>query len=192
MLIKSAPLTDLLRILSLRFIEDRCAMTANSLTFTTLLSLVPIVTVALTVVAAFPAFKSLIGNLQSFVMANMVPESVNVITAYTEQFSENAARLTAAGIIFLGVTSLLLMLTIDRAFNNIWRVSRPRPLLQRILVYWTVLTIGPLFIGASLSLTTYLVTLSFDLVNVGRGRGLLLLKFVPLLLTSAAFARSSR
>lgn len=188
MVIKSAPLTDLLRILGLRFIEDRCAVTASSLTFTTLLSLVPIVTVALTVAAAFPVFRSLIGSLQNFIVNHMVPESVSVITAYTEQFSESAARLTAAGIIFLGVTALLLMLTIDRAFNGIWRVSRPRPLLQRILVYWTVLTIGPLFIGASLSLTTYLVTLSFDLVNMGRGRGLLLLKFVPLLLTSAAFA----
>jgi membrane protein len=86
----------------------------------------------LTVVSAFPVFKSLIGHLQSFVMQNMLPQSVGAVTTYTERFFENAARLTAVGIVFLGVTALLLMLTIDSAFNHIWRVSRP--LLQRVLV----------------------------------------------------------
>ncbi len=132
MVIKSAPLTDLLRIFSRRFVEDRCDMTASSLTFTALLALVPIITIALTVASAFPVFDSLIGHLRSFVMNNMLPESVNAISTYTEKFSENTAQLTAVGIAFLGVTALLLMLTIDHAFNNIWRVSRPRPLLQRV------------------------------------------------------------
>jgi|SRR5450759_2154630 membrane protein len=132
MVIKDAPLTDLLRIFNRRFIEDRCDQIASSLTFTTLLALVPIVTIALTVVSAFPVFKSLIGHLQSFVMQNMFPQSVGAVTTYTERFFENAARLTAVGIVFLGVTALLLMLTIDSAFNHIWRVSRP--LLQRVLV----------------------------------------------------------
>ncbi len=127
MVIKSAPLTDLLRIFSRRFVEDRCDMTASSLTFTALLALVPIITIALTVASAFPVFDSLIGHLRSFVMNNMLPESVNAISTYTEKFSENTAQLTAVGIAFLGVTALLLMLTIDHAFNNIWRVSRPVP-----------------------------------------------------------------
>jgi len=188
MVIKDAPLTDLVRILGRRFSEDHCAQIASSLTFTTLLALVPIITLALTVVAAFPVFGSLTGHLQSFVLNNLVPESVATITSYTEQFSANATRLTAVGIVILGITALLLMFTIDRAFNNIWRVSRPRPLLQRVLVYWTVLTIGPLFIGASLSLTSYLITLSLGLIDNPPGVGLLMLKFVSLLLTSVAFA----
>ena len=185
---KSAPLTDLLRLLSVRFIEDRCAQVASSLTFTTLLSIVPIITVALTVVSAFPVFKSLTGQLQGFIVNSLVPDSVTMITSYTEQFSMNATRLTAVGIVILGVTALLLMFTIERAFNNIWRVSRPRSLLQRILVYWMVLTVGPLFIGASLSLTSYLVTLSLGLIDHPPGAGLLMLKFTSLLLTSSALA----
>jgi membrane protein len=81
------------------------------------------------------------------------------------------------------------MLTIDSAFNQIWRVSRPRPLLQRVLVYWTVLTIGPLFIGASLSLTSYLITLSLGLVEEVSGVvRFALLRFMPIVLTSSAFA----
>ncbi len=188
MAIKDAPLTDLLRILSERFIEDRCIQIASSLTFTTLLALVPIVTVALTVVSAFPVFESLLGHVQSFVMNNMLPKSVDAISFYAEQFSQNATRLTTVGILFLAVTALMLMFTIERAFNDIWRVPWRRQLLQRILVYWTVLTIGPLFIGASLSVTSYVITLSLGLVDEAPGVELLMLKVIPLLLTSVAFA----
>ena len=166
---KDAPLTDLARILSERFIEDRCTQIASSLTFTTLLALVPIVTVALTVVSAFPVFGSLVGHVQGYVMENMLPKSVDAISFYAGQFSQNAARLTMAGVIFIGVTALLLMFTIERAFNDIWRVPWRRQLLQRILVYWTVLTIGPLFIGASLSVTSYVISLSLGLVDAAPG-----------------------
>jgi membrane protein len=188
MVIKSAPLTDLVRIFGQRFVEDRCVQIASSLTFTTLLALVPIITVALTVVSAFPVFESFIGHLQHFLVNNIVPESVSAITTYAAQFSENTTQLTAVGVGFVAVTALMLMITIDGAFNAIWRVSRPRSLLQRILVYWAVLTIGPIFVGASLSLTSYLVRLSLGLIDNPPGAGLLLLRFVSLLLTSVALA----
>ena len=155
----------LLNIVGGRFIEDRCIQIASSLTYTTLLALVPILTVTLTVISAFPVFKTWSDHLHSFVMENMVPESVQTIAGYTEQFSENAARLTTVGVVLLGITALVLMFTVDRAFNNIWRVSRPRPLMQRMLVFWTVLTVGPLFVGASVSLTSYLVRQSLGLIN---------------------------
>jgi len=186
MVIKSAPLTDLVRIFWQRFIEDRCVQIASSLTFTTLLALVPIITVVLTIVSAFPVFESLIENLQRFLIHNIMPESVSAITTYAAEFSDNATQLTAVGIAFVAVTALMLMITIDRAFNSIWRVSRPRSLLQRILVYWTVLTIGPLFVGASLSLTSYLIRLSLGLIDNPPGVGLLMLRFVSLALTSIA------
>lgn len=185
---QDAPLTALARIFGRRFSEDRCDQTASSLTFTALLAVVPIATVALTLVSAFPGFESLTEQLRGFVVANLLPQSADLITKYAEQFSENAAHLTAVGLAFLGVTALLLMLEIDAAFNRIWRVSRPRPLLQRILVYWTVLTIGPLLVGASLSVTSYLVTLSMGVVDEVPGMGYALLRFVPLVLTSTAFA----
>ncbi len=188
MVIKSAPLTDLVRLIGRRFVEDRCIQVASSLTFTTLLGIVPIITVALTMVSAFPVFESLIRHLQRFLLTNIVPESVSSITKYAAQFSENATQLTAVGIAFVAVTALMLMITIDTAFNDIWRTSRPRSLLHRILVYWMVLTVGPLFVGASLSVTSYLITLSLGLIDNPPGVGLLLLRFASLILTSVALA----
>src|SRR3954471_11250947 len=184
MKIKSAPLTDLVRILGLRFQEDRLVQVASSLTFTTLLALVPIITVALTVVSAFPVFESMMQHLQRFLMNNIVPESLSSLTAYAAQFSENATQLTAVGVAFVVVTALMLMITIDTAFNDIWRTSRPRRLLQRVLVYWMVLTIGPLFVGASLSLTSYVIKLSLGLIDNPPGLGILMMRFVSLFLTS--------
>jgi membrane protein len=162
--------------------------TASSLTFTSLLALVPIITVALTVVSAFPVFESLIRHLQRFLMNNIVPESVSSITAYAAQFSENATQLTAVGIAFVGLTALMLMVTIDTAFNRIWRASRPRNLLQRILVYWMVLTVGPLFVGASLSLTSYMIRLSLGVIDNPPGLGILMFRFTSLALTAVALA----
>jgi len=171
-----------------RFKEERCFQLCGSLTFTTLLALVPLITIMLTVVTAFPVFNDIVATLRSFVTINMVPEaSSNLISIYMQQFSDNAARLTALGIVLLAVTSIMLMLTIDRAFNTIWRVKRPRPLIQRVLIYWSVLTIGPLLVGGSLSLTSWLVTQSMGLGKQAPELTIAVLKLVPLMLTSVAF-----
>ena len=171
-----------------RFKEERCFQLCGSLTFTTLLALVPLITIMLTVMTAFPVFDDIVETLRSFVTANLVPEaSSNLITVYMQQFAENAARLTALGIVLLGVTSIMLMLTIDRAFNTIWRVKRPRPLIQRVLIYWSVLTIGPLLVGGSLSLTSWLLTQSMGLGKQAPELTIAVLRLVPLMLTSVAF-----
>jgi len=171
-----------------RFKEERCFQLCGSLTFTTLLALVPLITIMLTVVTAFPVFNDIVATLRTFVTINLVPEaSSNLISIYMQQFSDNAARLTALGIVLLAVTSIMLMLTIDRAFNTIWRVKRPRPLIQRVLIYWSVLTIGPLLVGGSLSLTSWLVTQSMGLGKQAPELTIAVLKLVPLMLTSVAF-----
>ena len=171
-----------------RFKEERCFQLCGSLTFTTLLALVPLITIMLTVVTAFPVFNDIVATLRSFATSNLVPEaSSNLISIYMQQFSDNAARLTALGIVLLAVTSIMLMLTIDRAFNTIWRVKRPRPLIQRVLIYWSVLTIGPLLVGGSLSLTSWLVTQSMGLGKQAPELTIAVLKLVPLMLTSIAF-----
>lgn len=161
---------------------------ASSLTFTTLLAIVPVVAIAITVVAAFPVFSSLIASVQHFVVANLVPSSVDAITGYAARFSRNAAGLKAVGIFFLGVTGLLLIITIEGAFNDIWRVTWQRRLWRRIFISWGALMLGPLMIGASLSLTSYLISLSMHLVDHVAGLHLLLLKAVPPVLTAAALA----
>jgi membrane protein len=181
---------EFVRSVAHRFREDRCAQVAGSLTFTTLLALVPLMTVALTVVTAFPAFASLSEALREFVVANFVPDAAaHVITIYLPQFSQNAARLTGFGVAFLAVTAIMLAFTIDRAFNTIWRVKRPRSLAARVLIYWAVLTIGPILIGGSLALSSWLLEL---LVSLGLARefseyGAMLIKIVPLALSSLAF-----
>jgi membrane protein len=174
------------RIVMRRFVEDRCMQIASSLTFTSLLSIVPFVTIALTMIAAFPVFGELTGALQTFILHNMVPASADVIANYTEQFSAQAAKLTAVGIGFLVVTALMTLLTIDRAFNDIWRVKRPRPVVQRVFVYWTLITMGPVLIGASLSLTSWLVGQAVGLVHGLPGAGVAVLTVVPILLTGVA------
>jgi len=181
-------LVDLARIVTRRFYEDRCMQIASSLTFTSLLSIVPIVTVALTIVAAFPVFGEMTAAIQAFVLENMVPASADAVVAYTEQFSRNAAKLTAVGIGFLAVTSIMLLMTIDRAFNDIWRVRRPRSIVQRVFVYWTLITVGPVLIGSSLSLTSWLVGQAVGYVRGLPYAGMVMLSVVPVLLTSIAFA----
>ena len=182
---------EFLALVVRRFREDRCVQVAGSLTFTTLLALVPLVTVALTVVTAFPAFASLSQALRQFIVANFVPEAASrVITVYLPQFSDNAARLTGFGVAFLAVTAIMLAFTIDRAFNTIWRVKRPRPLAARVLIYWAVLTIGPILIGGGLALSSWLLRM---LVSLGLWRPLwestaFVLGFVPIALSALAFA----
>jgi membrane protein len=144
-----------------RFREDRLGQTAGSLTFTTVISLVPLLTVALALFTAFPMFAQFQGALERYLFDSLVPPTVaRNATAMLTQFAQKASRLGAAGLIVLLVSAIALMLTIDRALNAIWRVQRPRPLPQRVLVYWAAATLGPLLLGVSLSASAYLFAAS--------------------------------
>jgi len=168
--------------------EDGLVKVASSLTFTTLLSLVPLVTIAMASIASFPAFSPLATQFKIFLLTNMVPEVAGkVITVYMEQFADAAARLTGFGIAFLAVTAMMLMLTIDNALNAIWRVRRGRALVQRLLIYWAVLTIGPALIGASISISSWLVSASMGMTREMPALGSALLRTGSLLLSILAF-----
>ncbi len=160
------PWFDTVRTLRLRFRDDHLALTASSLTFTTLISLVPLVTVMLALFSAFPMFSKFQTALQQYFLQSLVPDNIAkpVLLALT-QFAGKANKLGSVGLIVLGLTALALMFTIDRTLNGIWRVPKPRPLAQRVLVYWAALTLGPLVLGASLSLTSYAVSASRGLVS---------------------------
>jgi len=146
------PWLETLYTLRQRFREDRLGLTASSLTFTTLISLVPLVTVMLAVFTAFPMFSSFQDALQKYFLQSLVPDSIAkpVLGALT-QFASKANRLGTFGLVVLVFTALALMLTIDRTLNAIWRVPKPRPIAQRVLVYWAAVTLGPLLLGVSLS-----------------------------------------
>lgn len=180
---------NFMRFIVMRFNQDRCIQIAASLTFTTLLSLVPLITIALTLFSAFPVFEDFSVQIKIYLLNNLMPEMAGkIITEYMQQFVDSAARLTAVGIGFLAVTAIMMMLTIDQAFNTIWRVARPRPLLKRLVVYWAVLTLAPLLIGASLSLTSWLVGLSMGYAKHIPIFGVNVLKVLPVLFTMLAFA----
>jgi membrane protein len=177
-----------LRFVAVRLRDDRCMEMAASLTFTTLLSLVPLITIMLTVFAAFPVFSDMSSAIKSYVLSNMLPETGGrMITRYVEQFAQSASRLTAVGIVFLGIAAMMMMMTIDNAFHRIYRVSRQRKLVQRILVYWAVITLAPLLVGASLSLTSWLTSVSAGYAQHVPFGGISILKVFPLILTAAAF-----
>ena len=168
--------------------EDQIAQVAGSLTYTTLLSLVPFVTIALGLFTAFPIFDQLREALEEFLLESFLPEEAsNVVMTHVTEFSSKAAGLTAAGVFALGVTAVLLMQTIDRAFNAIWRVPRPRALAQRILVYWAAVSLGPLLIGSGLVITSYLVSASLGWLPGGAMLTHAVLALLPVAMTATAF-----
>jgi membrane protein len=183
------PWLDTLRTLRQRFREDRLSLTASSLTFTTLISLVPLVTVTLAVFSAFPMFATFQEALQKYFLQSLVPDTIarQVTTALT-QFAAKANRLGTLGLVFLFFAALALMLTIDRTLNAIWRVRTPRPIAQRVLVYWAAATLGPLVLGVSLSLTSYVISASRGIVAELPGGVSLLLNVLEFLLLAAGMA----
>jgi len=170
--LKTWPWVDTLRTLRIRFREDRLGLTASSLTFTTLVSLVPLVTVMLAVFSAFPIFSAFQEALQRYFLQTLVPDNIarQVLTTVT-QFAAKAKGVGSAGVMLLFAAALALMLTIDRTLNSIWRVRQPRPIAQRVLVYWAAATLGPLVLGISLSLTSYAISASQGFVNATARRG---------------------
>jgi membrane protein len=183
------PWLDTAKTLRERFREDRLGLTASSLTFTTLIALVPLVTVMLAVFSAFPMFASFQTALEKYFLQALVPDGIArpVLSALT-QFAAKAARLGGVGLGLLVMTALALMLTIDRAMNAIWRVRRPRPIAQRVLVYWGGLTLGPLLLGISLSMTSWVLTASQGIVGALPGGVAMLLNVVEFALLALGMA----
>jgi membrane protein len=175
------------RAVARRFYEERGLQTAGSLTYTTLLSLVPLFTVALAVSTAFPVFDETIGALQLFLLENFLPDArgIDTIADQITSFTRNAGRLTAIGLAVFIVTAVMLMMTIDISLNRLFRVQRQRPLLQQVLMYWAVLTLGPVLIGGSLSMTSLAVGASFGGLKLGHVADVVL-GVLPFVFTCAA------
>ncbi len=187
--LRTWPWWDTVRTLRLRFREDRLGLTASSLTFTTLIGLVPLATVTLALFSAFPMFARFQGALQQYLVQSLVPNNIAkpVLDALT-QFAGKASRLGSVGLIVLVLTALALVFTIDRTLNGIWRVAKPRPLAQRVLVYWAAITLGPLVLGASLTLTSYAISAGRGLVDELPGGLAFLLGLIEFVLLSAGMS----
>lgn len=164
------PWLDTLRTLRARFREDRLGLTASSLTFTTLIAIVPLVTVMFAVFSALPLFAGFRSALEAYFLQALVPDSIaQPVLSALAGYAAKARKLGGVGAIVLVLTALAMMLTIDRALNAIWRVPRARPIAQRVLVYWAAITLGPLVLGVSLSLTTWVLSAGRGAVNDGPG-----------------------
>jgi membrane protein len=161
------PWRQMAGLLAERFRDARLGVSASSLTFTTVLALVPLFAVGLAVFAAFPVFGKFQDTIQRWLIESLVPESIaRQVLSYLTQFSRKASRLGSVGLVAVLMSAVFLMVTIERTLAQIWGLQRQRPLAQRVLLYWSSITLGPLFLGASLAITSYVVTASRDVVDV--------------------------
>lgn len=152
---------DFAQFLVARFVRDRCLQIAGSLTFSTLLSLVPLFAIVISIISHFPFFQQLLTQIKIFLLLNLVPDiAYRIITVYMGQFTDNARELTYVGIGFLLATSFSMLYTVDRSFNDIWRSRRGRPWWMSGLSYLMLLVAAPLLLGLGMTITSYLVSLS--------------------------------
>jgi membrane protein len=176
------------RLLFSRFVEDQGLPNAASLTYATLLSLVPLMTVSLALFSAFPISDRVAELVQDFLFQNFVPASGEILQEHFQQFSQKASQLTGPGFAFLVVVALLLMANIDRALNTIWRVRKKRSALSKFIVYWSILSLSPLLIGISMVVTSYLVSIPlFSEAAETIGMAERLLGLTPILASVIAF-----
>ena len=159
-------LRHLLKAVLRRFREGRCSQVAASLAFTSLLSLVPFVTLVAVVFSKFPQSQRFRDALQGFLLDNLLPEKAGkVIATYAFQFSQKATNLTIVGGAVLILTAIMLMRTIDQVINQIWRVQAHRPWASRMVAYWAVLSLGPLLLAGGVFAAGALLNASMDFMN---------------------------
>jgi len=150
-----------------RFIEDGCFAAAGALSYTTLVSIVPLLAISLAVLSAFPIFDKLRERALRLMFDNFVPTVGATVEEYISSFAQSAGKTTAIGLLVLAVTAILLLATIEDRLDAIWRVHAPRRWMARILIYWTMLTLGPLLFGVGLSVSASLNGLTHDFAAGG-------------------------
>ena len=170
-----------------RWREDRCPQIAGSLTYTTLLALVPIFTIVVAIMSTTPFFHEVMEKIRLFLRMNLLPDiAEKITTVYMREFAHNARRLTAVGVAGVFVVAVWMMLIMDRSLNAIWRVRQSRPIWMSALGYIAVVVIGPILLVVSVTVTTYIMSLSAEVASTSPLR-VLLLHVVPVAMSSFAF-----
>ena len=169
-----------------RFENKERRRDAAALTYTTLFALVPMLTVIYAILSAMPSINEWSGEaLNNKMLTYLLPEGSEQISEYLLAFSQQAKSLTWIGAVFLLVTSLMLLRTVEIQFNRIWKVDEPRSGIQTFLRYWAVLTLGPLFIISALTLSSILA--SMPIVS-DLERAPLLLRLLPWVINAFALS----
>jgi membrane protein len=172
-----------------RFQAERLAQTAAALSFATLLGLVPMIVLAAALIDHLPFATSIASALERFLLANLLPEKAGtVIARVVGQFAGRADEVTLVGVAALLITALMQMLTIEHAFNAIWKIRAPRSLLRRLAMHGLALLLGPLLFGASLAVMTYLASVSLGLIDEVSWLGSLLLPALSFTFVAGLFA----
>ena len=140
--------------------NDTIFRVAASLSYTTLIAIVPLFAIGLSILSAFPAFENVRGQVQELIISNLAPAIGKEVNTYLSDFLQASAGLTTIGVISIAVTSILMLSTIENSLNFIFRVSKPRRFTTKITLYWTVITLGPLLLGAALSMRSYVFGLN--------------------------------
>lgn len=166
--------------------QDNIKVPAGHLAFVTLLSIVPCLAVVFFMLSAFPMFSDLSKNIEDFIYTNIVPTSSDVIRLHMAGFIENTKKMSIMGVGSLIVIALLLISTIDQTINRIWRCTNKRSKVQAFTIYWTILSLGPIIIVASISLSSYLFTIFQEKGSLSLG--LQLLSFMPFVFSWLAFS----
>ena len=176
------------RFLAKRFLDDRLFQSAAALAYTTLFALVPLVMVVFGVLSAFPVFDEWSRQLSDYIFSNFVPSAASSVQDKLIEFSNNAKKLTAAGVIALVISLLITLNSVETTFNRIWRVASSRPKFGRFLVYWTVLTLGAMVAAASLAISARFYALPIFATTQGKVLETLLLTLAPVLIEVVAIA----
>ena len=167
--------------------QDKITVSAGHLAFVSLLSLVPFVMVFFTILSAFPAFSDARGELEELIFSSFVPHAGGQVQTYVTEFVNNASGMGAIGILSLMVVALMLISNIDKTLNSIWQSQSERPIVFTFAIYWMVLTLGPLLMGSSLAISSYLVSLANSAEEYTFGVTTTLLKIVPFVASVGAF-----
>lgn len=179
----------LARAVVLRFREGRCLQVAGSLTFTTLLALVPLVTLVAVVFSRLPQSVRFGEVLRGFLLENLLPDRAGrVIAGYALQFSQKATNLTIVGVVMLVLTAIMLMNTIDQVINQIWQIRSRRPWATRLAGYWVALSLGPVLLAGAVLAASAVIGLSLDLMNEPPWLELVALQLLPVGILTGVFA----
>lgn len=170
-----------------RIKQEQLQVVAGYLSYVSLMSLVPLMVVALSIATAFPIFAEIHHSVEQFVYDNFVPTASDVVQQYLSSFVDNASKMSAVAISFVFVVALLLISAIDKIFNNIWKVTKKRRVITSFSMYWMILTLGPLLVGASIAITSYIVSLVSLGIDDSFGITNLFFRLLPLLSSMAAF-----
>ena len=164
-----------------RFNQNKLTQAAGYLTYSTMLAIVPLIMVVFSIFSAFPVFNEVTGSLKEFIFTNFAPSASDMVGQYIDEFVNNSKKMSAVGIISLIVVALMLINSIDRTLNSIWYDNGTRPIFTSFAIYWLILTLGPLLVGASIAASAYVKTMFESASNFSFG--LKLLSFVPFLST---------